>query len=125
MVDSLEIIDPEWTVNVLRPMEFLPQSNCGERDSGVIFNQLLDYQGAIDYQWPTLNDTITPGAFITVTQAGIYPFVVHDSRTGCVLYEDSVSVAFCPDDCRLRDFALLWWRSITRQMGQIGMSAGP
>lgn len=91
--DSFELIDPGVDVQVTSPMQFVVRNQCNEPDSGLIFNHLLNYPGPKDYIWPTLNDTVTPG-FINVFESGTYPFMVVDSRTGCVLYDSAVVAQF-------------------------------
>ena len=94
VVDSVQIIDPLVDVEIIRPMQFSPRSNCSEPDSGIIFNHMTNYSGPTDYVWTTLNDTITSGPFISVSQNGVYTFEVIDRVTGCIIYDSLVNAQF-------------------------------
>ncbi|NND31579.1 MAG: hypothetical protein HKN76_03240, partial [Saprospiraceae bacterium] len=94
VVDSVQIMDPVIDVAIIRPMQFSPRSNCNEPDSGIIFNHMTNYSGPTNYIWTSLNDTLTSGPFISVSQNGIYTFEVRDRVTGCIIYDSLVNVQF-------------------------------
>ncbi len=94
VVDSIPIIDPVVLVNTILPMQFAPRSLCNEPDSGIIFNLQIDYPGPKSYIWPSLNDTITMGPFISVKSSGMYPFTVIDRTTGCIIFDSVVTAQF-------------------------------
>ncbi len=92
--DTVDLTDPALNISVVRPMQFVPLSNCNEPDSGRIFNlELSGFSGPTSVVWNSLGDTTTI-PFINVSAPGTYPFTVIDRLNDCELYRDSVDVMF-------------------------------
>ena len=93
-VDTIRIAEPDFNVSPITNMSFIPRNTCNMPDSGIIFNQMLDYRGPTEYVWHDLNDTVTRNPFIFVHQSGYYSYSVRDRLTGCVIYQDSILARF-------------------------------
>ena len=100
VVDSFVIVDPTADIVIQSPMRFDVRSNCSEPNRGDIYNFRAQYSGPTDFVWHSLGDSVTSGAFISVSDPGDYPFSVIDAVTGCVLYDSIVTAAF-PDPITL------------------------
>jgi len=93
-VDSFEIIDWSPLVNVISPMQFELLSKCNEPDSGIIFGLQLDYPGSTGFIWHSVGELVTNVPILPVNKSGIYPYSAVDKFTGCIIYQNEVSVAF-------------------------------
>ena len=94
VVDTFEIRNPDFGVQVINPFNFIAQSSCLEPDSGILINFTSNYRGPLDFIWSGAIDAVTPGPFININSSGTYRFDLMDRITGCVVYQDSVVVDF-------------------------------
>jgi gliding motility-associated-like protein len=98
--DTIAIDEPVFNVTATTPMSFIARNRCNMPDSGLIFNQQLNYRGPTEYIWHNLNDSVTRNPTLIVRQGGLYRYSVRSRLNGCIIYQDSITATF-PDRIRV------------------------